>query len=109
MNADHCCPLVAGYLHSYLLSNLRLDSLFKDAMVAPDLRVAGVESFLAPHECEEMINIINQIGLNPPSPKDLHPKKGEAFLCRESFAFEDPALGEKLSASECCKVSTHLH
>jgi hypothetical protein len=58
--------------------------------------IVGVEAFLAPHECDAMVECINAVGLNPPSPKDLHPKKGEAFLCRESFAFEDPALGAAL-------------
>ena len=35
-------------------------------------------------------------GLNPPSPKDLHPRKGEAYLCRDSFAFADASLGAAL-------------
>ena len=50
--------------------------------------IVGVESFLAPHECDAMVGFINGVGLNPPSAKDLHPKKGEAYLCRESFAFQ---------------------
>ncbi|MGB1605506.1 MAG: 2OG-Fe(II) oxygenase family protein [Promethearchaeia archaeon] len=54
--------------------------------------IIGVNGFLAPHECDEMMRIIDQIGLNPPSAKDLHPRKGEAYLCRESFAFEDASL-----------------
>ncbi len=42
------------------------------------------------------LSAIHALGLNPPSPKDLHPRKGEAYLCRESFAFADASLGDAL-------------
>jgi hypothetical protein len=58
--------------------------------------IIGVSEFLAPHECDAMIGFVSEIGLNPPSPKDLHPKRGEAYLCRESFAFSDANLGAAL-------------
>eukprot|EP00756_Hemistasia_phaeocysticola_P062447 Hpha_TRINITY_DN5875_c0_g1::TRINITY_DN5875_c0_g1_i2::g.45571::m.45571 len=59
------------------------------------LRIRG---FLAPHECRRMRAVVDAAGLNPPSAKDLHPRKGEAFLCRESLSFTDPSLDAALWA-----------
>mmetsp|Transcript_3407 Transcript_3407/g.5441 ORF Transcript_3407/g.5441 Transcript_3407/m.5441 type:complete len:198 (-) Transcript_3407:432-1025(-) len=58
--------------------------------------IIRVPGFLSPQECEQMIGFIEQVGLNPPSLKDLRPKKGEALLNRESFAFEDSVLSGAL-------------
>eukprot|EP01065_Artemidia_motanka_P011678 TRINITY_DN1633_c0_g2_i1.p1 TRINITY_DN1633_c0_g2~~TRINITY_DN1633_c0_g2_i1.p1 ORF type:complete len:257 (+),score=94.08 TRINITY_DN1633_c0_g2_i1:72-842(+) len=53
-------------------------------------------NFLAPFECRKMREVIDSVELKQPNGKDMHPRKGEAFLCRENLSFEDPALSEAL-------------
>lgn len=69
-----------------------------DAVAESPGLILRIHGFLAPHECRKMREVIDAAGLNPPNGKDLHPRKGEAFLCRESLSFGDEALSAALWA-----------
>ncbi|KAJ1490554.1 hypothetical protein T484DRAFT_1884033 [Baffinella frigidus] len=88
-------------------SHRKLAASFPHAVHAADLQgeelapsqpgfLMHVRNFLSPEECAAMIASSEEVGLNPPSLKDLRPRKGEALLNRESFAFEDPLFGAAL-------------
>lgn len=55
-----------------------------------------VDDFLSAGECARLIEAADAAGLQPSSEADRRPKKGEAFLDRESLAFVDSALTEAL-------------
>eukprot|EP00045_Choanoeca_perplexa_P009254 m.88272 g.88272 ORF g.88272 m.88272 type:complete len:142 (-) comp14820_c0_seq2:1901-2326(-) len=48
-----------------------------------------IQNFLSVRECADIIQIIDSVGLNEASPKDTHPRKGEAYLNRENATFQD--------------------
>ena len=52
--------------------------------------IVVVPGVFAPFECDKLISVLLDVGLNPASEKDLRPRKNEAFLNRSSLAFEDP-------------------
>eukprot|EP00730_Choanoeca_flexa_P017402 TRINITY_DN8380_c0_g1_i4.p1 TRINITY_DN8380_c0_g1~~TRINITY_DN8380_c0_g1_i4.p1 ORF type:complete len:198 (+),score=27.11 TRINITY_DN8380_c0_g1_i4:218-811(+) len=49
-----------------------------------------------PSECAAIIDVMDQVGLNPASEKDKHPRKGEAYLDRENATFIDPKINDAL-------------
>ena len=66
--------------------------------LVPDQRglIVAVDHFLSPDECWALVTAASSIGLQPPRPDDLRPKKGEAFLCRETLALVDQPLAARL-------------
>ena len=54
--------------------------------------IVAIDGLLTQDECDSLISAAHSCGLNPPRPDDLRPKKGEAFLNRESLSIVDEAL-----------------
>lgn len=55
-----------------------------------------IEDFLSAPECAALIKAADAAGLQPSSAADRRPKKGEAYLDRESVAFLEPTLADEL-------------
>ena len=55
-----------------------------------------VPGFLSADECRQLRAAVDTVGLNAASLTDLRPRKDEAYLDRESLAFECAALSRKL-------------
>ena len=55
-----------------------------------------VPDFLSAEECRQLRAAVDTVGLNAASLTDLRPRKNEAYLDRESLAFECAALSCKL-------------
>ena len=54
--------------------------------------IVALRNFLAPHECRTLSDFIDRAPLANSSAADRQPKKGEAYLDRQSLALVDEAL-----------------
>jgi len=83
---------------------LRQRSEWDEPLVAADLVpeqpafLLLVDDFLSASECKALIAAANAAGLAESPLSDQRPKKGEAFLFRESVAFVEPAVTAELWA-----------
>jgi len=58
--------------------------------------IIAIPDFLSREECAALIAGGEHLGLSPPSASDLQPRKGEAFLNRDTLRFHDSYLSLKL-------------
>ena len=66
--------------------------------LAPDQAdyIIAVHNLLSPFECAQLVAAVDAVPLNEASRSDLQPRKNEAFLNRESLAFSDASLSDRL-------------
>ena len=75
-----------------------LDARYWPNIVRQDLHpaqpefIVALRGFLAPHECRTLCDFIDRAPLANSSAADRQPKKGEAYLDRQSLALVDEAL-----------------
>ena len=75
-----------------------LDARYWPNIVRQDLHpaqpefIVALRNFLAPHECRALCDFIDRAPLANSSAADRQPKKGEAYLDRQSLALVDEAL-----------------
>jgi len=58
--------------------------------------IVGIDSFLTADECAALISAAAALGLQPARPDDLRPRKGEAFINRETLVLVDAPLVARL-------------
>ena len=75
-----------------------LDARYWPNIVREDLQpaqpefIVALRGFLAPHECRTLCDFIDRAPLANSSAADRQPRKGEAYLDRQSLALVDEAL-----------------
>eukprot|EP00966_Prymnesium_polylepis_P115862 2678465-Prymnesium_polylepis.2 len=57
-----------------------------------------LDEFISPSECARLVAATDAAHLQPSTEADRRPRKGEAFLDRETVAFVEPALADALWA-----------
>eukprot|EP00908_Phaeocystis_cordata_P027237 Transcript_9791.p2 GENE.Transcript_9791~~Transcript_9791.p2 ORF type:complete len:166 (-),score=37.38 Transcript_9791:385-882(-) len=60
--------------------------------------ILACHDFCSPEETEALLHVAASSALQPPSAADKQPKKNEAYLDRDTCAFDDPALAAAMWA-----------
>ena len=88
-------PVLARHL-AHALDKWYEESTVVDLVPAQPSFLLGVDDFLSESECTRLIEAADHAELQPSSESDRRPKKGEAFLDRETAAFVDAAFADAL-------------